>query len=627
MASPMRLLLAVVFCAATPVVSASTARAQIDANLFELEGNTVEDFADASPVPGDDWQTLNPPPEGGAPGGSIARAYVHDPGAPNVTFNRGSKDTQNVSRWRWAPISNLLSKNDILNAYAAGYLDASGDLVLVFGLDRLSTDGAAAVGFWFFQQDVATREDGTFGGEHVNNDVLVTAEFSGSGVDEIRVFQWLDGGLVDVTPGGTADCTDGGLGGAGCGETNLETIAIDWTFQSKESATPGQAPPGSFFEGAINFSQIFAGVPVPCFSSFMATSRTSPSPTASIKNFVFGDFDLCNFSVNNKCEVVELLDPGSATTDPRFRVEFTATAVNEGPGYFEATDRIVLLGDAGDGFGNGNDVTVTRTIGDLTHEPPERPQPDGDGSDGFGAGESLRVYASGLSITGSFETSLNPPTSRVKAHIEDSSGEFIAGADVFGVECTPLDLTADLHLEKSCQDVLLTTVDPVTGGSLSHVGLDVGYDIRVCNTSSFALSDVRLSDPTAGVDDTVDLDPGLLCADGLLPCPEGSVCVGQDTSGPNGPVLGVCVFEGSRELGPDGQEGLAAVCKAASGRYLVRSLPGDATCAAASGTSLANTATARSPAASNPLLGADIVDMKSDSCGVCDDSASCPALP
>ena len=42
---------------------------------------------------------------------------------------------------------------------------------------------------------------------------------------------------------------------------------------------------GQFFEGGINITQLLPGSDS-CFSAFMATSRSSAEPNASIKNFV-----------------------------------------------------------------------------------------------------------------------------------------------------------------------------------------------------------------------------------------------------------------------------------------------------------------------------------------------------
>ena len=63
---------------------------------------------------------------------------------------------------------------------------------MYFGADRYDASGAAALGFWFFQEDVGPLAGGSFGpGQHQDGDVLILSDFTqGGGVTTIRVFVW-----------------------------------------------------------------------------------------------------------------------------------------------------------------------------------------------------------------------------------------------------------------------------------------------------------------------------------------------------------------------------------------------------------------------------------------------------
>ena len=62
---------------------------------------------------------------------------------------------------------------------------------------------------------------------------------------------------------------------------------MPWDYPADE------VPANIFFEGGLNLSALFAGHALPCFSSFLANTRTSPSPTADLKDFVTGTIDTC----------------------------------------------------------------------------------------------------------------------------------------------------------------------------------------------------------------------------------------------------------------------------------------------------------------------------------------------
>jgi hypothetical protein len=111
------------------------------------------------------------------------------------TFVQGAKDTDDVNEWHSAP-GGIPPKDDIVNAYAAAY-QVNGHLILTFGADRFANNGAAQLGFWFFQGQVsppAPNTTGLFSGAHQVGDILALVNFTlGGGVPEIPVYRWIGG--------------------------------------------------------------------------------------------------------------------------------------------------------------------------------------------------------------------------------------------------------------------------------------------------------------------------------------------------------------------------------------------------------------------------------------------------
>lgn len=572
------------------------AMAQIPVSAFELDENTADD-ATAGP----DWE--NPPAVNGFV--SDVPSEVPIGTLTNKTFTQGSKDTKDVSEWVWKVSSTVTPKTDIQHAYSA-YVK-QGDDLLYFGLDRLSTvdntgpsGGTTSFGFWAFQDAVQDLADGSFDGEHKQGDLFIAGDMSGNTIDSLRVYIW-DGGdgtageLVEITAQGNihAHCGDAALINGGteydtdaCGEINTTSFSPDWIV--------GDIEAGRFIEVGLNYTEMVG--PLPCFNTFMATTRTSDSETASTKNYVLGSFPVCSIDVAKTCETVELVDP-FAVGGPTWKTEFTATVENDGGAAFSST-AVVTVTDAGadqvfgPNPGNGginDDIVVTRTVGDLT-------TPD-DGSDGFDSGEFLDVLANGLTITGSYINTDNGGMNKVKASIVDGPLSVSSGIQI--QQCEPLSLKSALYIEKDCDNLMLTTED-LSGLSLNQVGITVDYDIRACNTGEFAL-DTDLSDPTAGISATgIILSNGEQCGGTKGACPAGSSCIGFGGGVPPDEVFGVCVDDSDPDgqLGPDG----SLVCTRATGTYLVTGLTGGATTATPYDAIFSNTATIYASEADNPLL-------------------------
>ena len=111
-------------------------------SLFDSSGKTVATLPEGFTAAGFkvDFQTKN------------GKFVTSDP----TTYTTGSKDTLPISTgWECSPANNVLSKDDIMNAYATAYTTPSGEKVLYFALERNANTGDGNVGFWFLQDKTA----------------------------------------------------------------------------------------------------------------------------------------------------------------------------------------------------------------------------------------------------------------------------------------------------------------------------------------------------------------------------------------------------------------------------------------------------------------------------------------
>jgi uncharacterized repeat protein (TIGR01451 family) len=262
---------------------------------FELDGNALDGSASGPP---DDWGTLFPTDNSSA---DLGHSFVTDKtGATDDGFGSGqTKDTADVPNWTAATGAISPEKDDILHAYAATYVDGSNQL-LYFGQDRApKPQGSTSMGFWFFQDKVGPNGSGGFTGKHVNGDVLITSDMTNGGsVSVVNIFRWQNGGLVSVASLSNAECgpsLPAAIEALGCAIANKSgPIAVPWSYPPDSNPNdPRDVPQNIFFEGGINLSNLFAGQAIPCFSSFLASTRTSPSPSADLKDFVAGTIDTC----------------------------------------------------------------------------------------------------------------------------------------------------------------------------------------------------------------------------------------------------------------------------------------------------------------------------------------------
>ena len=271
---------------------------------FELDGNTANDTATTPP----DWNsifgyTAGEVVELGLPEDFTDVGFEPDSEFPDTsTFTTGSKDTLDVSAWACTDSNNLGGKFDILNAYGAIYEDpTTHDLYLNFGIERAATEGDGNMGFWFLKDSAADCEKTTkgkapsFTGTHRDGDIFVVAAFSNGGTDaDVTAYRW-DGGAT-----GSLDIADpiaqGSLCGPNehdaCGIVNTQPITTGadkpWPSPDKNG---GSLDTNAFYEGFVRVTPQAAGSG--CYATFVANTRSSTSPTATIMDFSRGSFPRC----------------------------------------------------------------------------------------------------------------------------------------------------------------------------------------------------------------------------------------------------------------------------------------------------------------------------------------------
>lgn len=437
-------------------------RAVHDLGLFELEGNAIDDPA----VAGDDWNTVLL----GTGGGAIANTGVLSDPAPKSIFTQGgSKDPQDITEWRHKDGS-VPDKDNITNAYAAAY-NLNNDLIVYFGADRYANDGDAQLGFWFFQQNVTLNTNGTFTGQHMVGDVLVLANFSNGGSQAtIQVLEWVGSGgdqsggtLRLLLNAGNAQCSPGLTGDIACAVSNPAPVASPWPYTPKSGAA-NVFPTFSFFEGGINLTEVFAavGTPVPCFTSFLAETRSSTSVTATLKDFVLGAFPVCGISITKTCNSAA---PNAAQT--AFVYNYSGTVTNDG---ISTLYNVTVVDNSG---------TPGNTADDRTF--------------------SLGTLGAGATVTfnGSFESSLNPATNTASVSASTVPGEPPSVSDVSDpAVCPTVDLSPNIDVSKACE-ATLTVID-------NRVVVQVNFGGQVCNTGTVTLDNVRIIDDRGTPANTAD---------------------------------------------------------------------------------------------------------------------------
>jgi hypothetical protein len=424
-----------------------------------LDGNTADPSGAAAP---DDWESF----PANTAHTNRATGIVAD-SVPAV-FRNGSKDTLDVSTWRY-DLGSSPPKTDMKNGYAAAYSD-NGDLIINFGADRDSFTGTASLGFWFFKNPVV-RNDATGAfinpitgqpATHADGDVLVAFEYSNGGaVTTVRIFKWQAGALSDQGAIGVGPTNVAGVfcdaADRVCGSTNNTSLNIPWA---------GTVQPGQFFEGGVNITKLLPGSDS-CFSTFMATSRSSAEPNASIKNFVISSFPVCRLEVTAVCESAVFQSATNTVLNTlRGRVS------NEGGGTVTSVSV------------TNNPAFNAGTLGYFTCDAGGAPTSTPQSNASLAAGGAICFrgkYTSNTLVTSSTTTASASTGAGMITDTDESS-------------CTAV-APGGLSVTKTCD------VDLVAQNN--QLAVKINYSGSVTNTGSYGLTDVKVceaAEVAAGVD-------------------------------------------------------------------------------------------------------------------------------
>ncbi len=471
----------------------------------------------------DDWQ--NALAFGGGTSHALATSFV-GPTASTVepfnsstdnTFFGGSKDTNPVDGWIWN-LTTTPDKDDIEHAFAAAYTAANGHTFIYFGMDRYSNSGDQAGGFWFFQDstvDLSSAKKGggfAFTGHHSNKDLLIVSDFSqGGAISSIVAYEW-------ICTGTGADCdSTGSLQVAAIspappyiecdpllGTTPLCAVvngtgglSVPFGFTGKSSASGFVSAttyaPGELLEGGIDLNAIF-GSNIPCFTRFMAETRSSTSVTSSLQDLTKPvSFPLCGLGVTKACTS----QPGTISADGKsISYSYSATITNTGIGGLYS----ITLNDT---LPDGTTQSFTPTLPDTCSLP--------------GGGTALCLAAKhSVTVTG---IDFTATSSNCKAGVTNcpsplsatntatavgftapnSGGDEVDSTPPAGTATCTTPVTNTVSVKKAC--------DAANGGATlvdagSQVVVKVFYTARVCNTGQSQLTNITLVDHHDGDTDT-----------------------------------------------------------------------------------------------------------------------------
>ena len=356
-----------------------------DTGAFELDGNATNNPA----VAGDDWDNVCHQVTGSDCSttnnttGATAVDWVAEPNVNSTIFTGGgSKDPNDINQWAYNDnAGGLPAKDNLLHSFAARYPNTSDGDVLFFGSDRLDNSGDAVQGFWFFQNKVTLNTaNQTFNGVHKTNDLLVLSDFSnGGGTSTISVYAWdptCASGVNNPQPGqcGAANLrlkatsTNANCANPNpdtfCGIVNSGTITMPWSFTDKSGTPNNGALNGEFYEGGVSLSGL--GLSGLCFSSVASETRASTSPTATLKDFILGNFGACVTTVHTTPSAASVsIGTGSV------QVTDTATVTVSGVSTWSGSLAFSLCGplSSATGCATGGTAIGSLNISNATSQP------------------------------------------------------------------------------------------------------------------------------------------------------------------------------------------------------------------------------------------------------------------
>ncbi|MFL5798027.1 MAG: hypothetical protein ACJ77A_08850 [Actinomycetota bacterium] len=336
------------------VFVAPNAFAVHDYGVFQLDGNALTSL-NSTPPANDDWDRVC---HQASP--SDCPAGTNTTGATAVSWNKeldrsasiftggGSKDPINIDQWAWKDgAGGLPDKDNLQHAFAARY-DVTGTGgttdcptgttcdTIYLGSDRLDNSGDAQQGFWFLQNACKLGTVKSGGGTnfectdptpgtnpsddfHRVGDLLVISDFSNGGATAtINIYKWNGSGLTFLAGGDNVKCDPTLVGDDFCGIVNpTNGTTAPWTFLDKSGNSTYLN--GEFFEAGVNLSSPQINLGGECFASLVSETRSSTSTTATLKDFVLGQFAQCTATLETT--------PSATSVSPSTPVHDTATVI------------------------------------------------------------------------------------------------------------------------------------------------------------------------------------------------------------------------------------------------------------------------------------------------------------
>jgi hypothetical protein len=246
------------------------------------------------------------------PGCSLTAATGTFCTSDTTTYATGSKDTLSITPgWQCSFSSNVNSKIDIMNAYAASFTDPStSHKIMYFALERNTNTGDGNVGFWFLQSSAscaAASGNAPFVGHHTDGDLLIVSAFTkGGGVSGINAYRWNGDdatGSLGTNPIGSGGDCQGATGlDAICATTNGSAppnlngpITTPWLTSNKADGVGHTLQASEFFEGGVDLTT--EHLDTECFQTFIGDTRSSQSLTATLFDFAGGTLGSCSSGV------------------------------------------------------------------------------------------------------------------------------------------------------------------------------------------------------------------------------------------------------------------------------------------------------------------------------------------
>jgi hypothetical protein len=369
---------AVSAAAAITTFGIGPAAAVHDTGAFELDGNAVN-----GPAPGDDWDNVCHQVTGSDcstssnTNGATAVDWVAEPNpSASIFTGGGSKDPQDVNQWAWKDAGGLPDKDNLLHSFAARYSlppstscpsgGAATCELLYFGSDRFDNSGDAQQGFWFFQNSIALGSNSVGGGSgftgvHSPGDLLVISDFSNGGTTStITVYRWDptckktggtcgDANLRTLATSTNANCASAAAGDAFCGLVNATNgTTAPWPYTDKSGNSTYLQ--GEFYEGGVNLSLL--GLSNLCFASVASETRSSTSTTATLKDFVLGQFGNCGSATTTQSSITGSTSIGTGSVS----VSDSATVTVQNISPWTGTVQFHLRGPIGSSLEVSTDI-------------------------------------------------------------------------------------------------------------------------------------------------------------------------------------------------------------------------------------------------------------------------------